>query len=172
MSLMPLIGRSEWEAPVQPDGGRPQTSAFIHVVRWNFLETMGMPLLTGRDLTAADAQGRPRVAVVNATMARQVFGEDGVYDAQSGQLLSGSFMDYFMPRAGMIPRMNVGDEPLPTKLNALGAKGVGEAGCGGSLPALTNAVMNALGPLGIHHLDMPLTPNKVWQAIRGAQRRQ
>jgi predicted permease len=76
MSLMPLIGRSEWEAPVQPDGGRPQTSAFIHVVRWNFLETMGMPLLTGRDLTAADAQGRPRVAVVNATMARQVFGED------------------------------------------------------------------------------------------------
>jgi predicted permease len=75
MSVMPLIGRSEWEAPVQPDGGRPPASAFIHVVRWNFLETMGMPLLTGRDLTAADAQGRPRVAVVNETMARRIFGE-------------------------------------------------------------------------------------------------
>jgi carbon-monoxide dehydrogenase large subunit len=104
--------------------------------------------------------------------AGQVFGEDGVYDAQSGQLLTGSFMDYFMPRAGMIRKFNVGEQPLPTKLNVLGAKGVGEAGCGGSLPALTNAVMNALGPLGIHHLDMPLTPNKVWQAIRGAKRRQ
>ena len=115
-------------------------------------------------------EGQIHGAVVQG--AGQVFGEDGVYDAQSGQLLSGSFMDYFMPRAGMIPSMNVGDEPLPTKLNALGAKGVGEAGCGGSLPALTNAVMNALGPLGIHHLDMPLTPNRVWQAIRGAKRRQ
>jgi carbon-monoxide dehydrogenase large subunit len=100
--------------------------------------------------------------------AGQVFGEQGVYDAGSGQFLSGSFMDYFMPRAGMIRSMNVGDEPLPTKLNVLGAKGVGEAGCGGSLPALTNAVMNALGPLGIHHLDMPLTPNRVWHAIHNA----
>ena len=87
-------------------------------------------------------------------------------------MFPGSFMDYFMPRAGLIPNLNVGDEPLPTKLNVLGAKGVGEAGCGGSLPALTNAVMNALSALGIHHLDMPLTPNKVWQAIRGAKRRQ
>ena len=115
-------------------------------------------------------EGQIHGAVVQG--AGQVFGEDGVYDAQSGQLLSGSFMDYFMPRAGLIPKLNIGDEPLPTKLNVLGAKGVGEAGCGGSLPALTNAVMNALGPLGIHHLDMPLTPSKVWHAIRGAKRRQ
>ncbi len=103
--------------------------------------------------------------------AGQIFGEQGVYDS-SGQFLSGSFMDYFMPRAGMIRRMNVGDEPLPTRLNALGAKGVGEAGCGGSLPALSNAVMDALRPLGIDHLDMPLTPNRIWHAIRGAQQRQ
>jgi carbon-monoxide dehydrogenase large subunit len=103
--------------------------------------------------------------------AGQIFGEQGVYDA-SGQFLSGSFMDYYMPRAGMIRRMNVGDEPLPTRLNALGAKGVGEAGCGGSMPALANAVMHALRPLGIDHLDMPLTPNRVWHAIRGARQRQ
>lgn len=102
--------------------------------------------------------------------AGQVFGEQGVYDAASGQFLSGSFMDYFMPRAGMIRSMTVGDEPLPTRLNALGAEGVGEAGCGGSLPALTNAVMDALRPLGIHHLDMPLPPNRIWHAIRGAGR--
>ena len=74
-----------------------------------------------------------------------------------------------MPRAGLIRRMNLGDQPLPTKLNVLGAKGVGEAGCGGSLPALTNAVLDALAPLGIDHLDMPLTPNKIWHAIRAAR---
>ena len=125
---------------------------------------------TGTVISHPIVEGQVHGAVLQG--AGQVFGEDGVYDAQSGQLLSGSFMDYFMPRAGMIRNLSVGDEPLPTKLNVLGAKGVGEAGCGGSLPALTNAVMNALGPLGIHHLDMPLTPNRVWQAIRGAKRRQ
>jgi predicted permease len=75
MSVMPLIGRSEWEEPVQPDGGHPRKDAFIHVVRWNFLETMGIPLMAGRNLTAADIEGRPRVAVINETMALQVFGE-------------------------------------------------------------------------------------------------
>jgi aerobic carbon-monoxide dehydrogenase large subunit len=115
-------------------------------------------------------EGQVHGAVIQG--AGQVFGEEGVYDAGSGQFLTGSFMDYFMPRAGMIRSMTVGDEPLPTKLNVLGAKGVGEAGCGGSLPALTNAVMNALGPLGIHHLDMPLTSNKLWHAIQGAKHRQ
>jgi carbon-monoxide dehydrogenase large subunit len=104
--------------------------------------------------------------------AGQVFGEHAVYDSHSGQLLTGSFMDYFMPRAGMIRTMTVADVPLPTQLNSTGAKGVGEAGCGGSLPALTNAVMDALGPLGIHHLDMPLTPAKLWHAINNAKRQQ
>ena len=125
---------------------------------------------TGTVISHPIVEGQIHGAVVQG--AGQVFGEDGVYDAQTGQLLSGSFMDYTMPRAGLIRNLNIGDEPLPTRLNVLGAKGVGEAGCGGSLPALTNAVMNALGPLGIHHLDMPLTPNKVWHAIRGAKRRQ
>ena len=75
MSVMPLIARSEWEEPVQPDGAGLPKNAFIQIARWNFLETMGIPLVAGRDLSAADTQGRPRVAVINETMARQVFGE-------------------------------------------------------------------------------------------------
>jgi aerobic carbon-monoxide dehydrogenase large subunit len=94
-----------------------------------------------------------------------------VYDAGSGQFLTGSFMDDFMPRAGMIRNMHVGDKPLPTKLNVLGAKGVGEEGCGGALSALTNAVMDALDPLRIHHLEMPLTPNELWPEMHAAERR-
>ena len=73
MSAMPLIAGSEWEETVQPDGAAA-TNAFIQVARWNFLETMGIPVVAGRDLSAADTQGRPRVAVINETMARHVFG--------------------------------------------------------------------------------------------------
>jgi carbon-monoxide dehydrogenase large subunit len=103
--------------------------------------------------------------------AGQVFGEHAVYDRHSGQLLAGSFSDYFMPRAGFVRSIHVGDHPVPSKINALGAKGVGESGCTASLPALANATVDALRPLGIHHLDMPLTPSKVWHAIQDAQTR-
>ena len=75
MSVMPLIARREWDDAVQPDGSGLPKNAFIQIARWNFLETMGIPLVAGRDLAAADTQGRPRVAVINETMARQVFGE-------------------------------------------------------------------------------------------------
>jgi predicted permease len=75
MSVMPLIANNEWEEPVQPDGTGVPQNAFIQIARWNFLETMGIPLVAGRDLSAADTQGRPRVAVINETMAREVFGE-------------------------------------------------------------------------------------------------
>jgi predicted permease len=75
MSAMPLIAESEWEETVQPDGTGHPRSAFIQVARWNFLETMGIPVVAGRDLSAADSEGRPRVAVINETMAREVFGE-------------------------------------------------------------------------------------------------
>jgi predicted permease len=75
MSVMPLIARNEWEEPVQPDGAGLPKNAFIQIARWNFLETMGIPLVAGRDLSAADTQGRPRVAVINETMAREVFSE-------------------------------------------------------------------------------------------------
>lgn len=75
MSTTPLIARSEWEKTVQPDGIGLPKNAFIQIVRWNFLKTMGIPLVAGRDLAAADTQGSPRVAVINETMARQVFRE-------------------------------------------------------------------------------------------------
>jgi len=100
--------------------------------------------------------------------AGQVFGEHAVYEPATGQLLTGSFADYVMPRAGWLTRIEVHDHPVPTSTNALGAKGVGEAGCSGSLPALVNATLDALRPLGLRHLDMPFTPARLWQAIHSA----
>jgi carbon-monoxide dehydrogenase large subunit len=100
--------------------------------------------------------------------AGQVFGEHAIYDSATAQLLTGSFMDYVMPRAGWLREIEVHDHPVPTPTNALGAKGVGEAGCSGSLPALVNATIDALRPLGIRHLDMPFTPARLWEAIREA----
>jgi carbon-monoxide dehydrogenase large subunit len=100
--------------------------------------------------------------------AGQAFGEHAIYDAASAQLLTGSFLDYVMPRAGWMRELGVYDHSVPTSMNALGAKGVGEAGCTGSLPALVNAALDALRPLGIRHLDMPLTPARLWTAIRKA----
>ena len=91
--------------------------------------------------------------------------EQLAYDADSGQLLAGSFMDYAMPRAEDIPGFAVDSHEVPTAVNPLGAKGVGEAGTVGALPALMNAVNDALAPLGVRHLDMPLTPERVWRAI-------
>jgi carbon-monoxide dehydrogenase large subunit len=102
--------------------------------------------------------------------AGQVFGEHAIYDTATAQLLTGSFQDYFMPHAGWLRDMAVHDHPVPTPMNALGAKGVGESGCSGSLPALVNATVDALRPLGINHLDMPFTPSKLWHAISAARR--
>jgi len=90
------------------------------------------------------------------------------YDAATGQLLAGSFMDYAMPRADDVPSFEVDHHEVPTQVNPLGAKGVGEAGTVGALPALLNAVNDALAPLGVRHLDMPVTPERVWRAIRDA----
>ena len=101
--------------------------------------------------------------------AGQAFCEQAVYDQATGQLLTGSFMDYVMPRSNLLRDIAVHDHPVTTTANALGAKGVGEAGCSGSLPVLTNAVVDALRPLGITHLDMPYTPHRVWQAIQSAK---
>jgi carbon-monoxide dehydrogenase large subunit len=100
--------------------------------------------------------------------AGQVFGEHVVYD-RNGQLLTGSFMDYCMPHAGLVPGIRMQDSPVPSANNALGVKGVGESGCTASIPSLTNAVLDALRPLGIQHLDMPLTPAKLWHAISSAK---
>lgn len=101
--------------------------------------------------------------------AGQVFGEEALYDRQTGQLITGSFSDYYMPRAGRISAIRLNEHLVPSAANPFGAKGVGESGCTASLPTLTNAVLDALRPLGILQLDMPLTPNKLWNAIQSAQ---
>jgi carbon-monoxide dehydrogenase large subunit len=95
--------------------------------------------------------------------------ENLVYEPGTGQMVSGSFMDYAMPRADDVPPMTVISSPVPTPNNPLGAKGAGEAGAVGSLPAVINAVVDALKPFGITHLDMPATPYRIWSAIRNAK---
>jgi carbon-monoxide dehydrogenase large subunit len=95
--------------------------------------------------------------------------EHVVYDRESGQMLTGSFMDYAMPRADAIGPIRVESNPRPTKLNPLGAKGAGEAGTVGALPVIVNAVMNALAPLGVKHIDMPATSARIWQAIQNSR---
>jgi len=101
--------------------------------------------------------------------AGQVFGEHVVYDRDSGQPLAASFMDYVMPRAGLIPAIRGEEHATPSKISPLGVKGVGESGCTASIPVLVAAVIDALRPLGIKHLDMPLTPSRVWQAMQAAR---
>jgi carbon-monoxide dehydrogenase large subunit len=95
--------------------------------------------------------------------------EQVAYDPESGQLLTGTFMDYAMPRAEDLRAIKIESNPCPTKLNPLGAKGAGEAGTVGALPAIVNAVMDALTPLGVKHIDMPTTSARIWQAIQRTQ---
>jgi carbon-monoxide dehydrogenase large subunit len=99
--------------------------------------------------------------------AGQILLENAVYD-RDGQLVTASFMDYGMPRADDMCGFEVLPNPVPTKTNPLGVKGVGEAGTVGAMPAVMNAILDALAPLGIHRLDMPATPPRIWAAIRDA----
>ena len=98
----------------------------------------------------------------------QAMGELAVYDPDTGQFLTGSFMDYTMPRADRLPAFRTCDHPVPSPGNPLGAKGAGESGTTGAVPSVANAVIDALRPLGIHHLDFPFTPHRVWRAVRDA----
>jgi carbon-monoxide dehydrogenase large subunit len=95
--------------------------------------------------------------------------ENCVYDRETGQLLTGSFMDYAMPRADDFPEFKIGHVCTPCTHNPLGTKGCGEAGAIGSPPAIINAVLDALAPLGVKDLDMPATPHRVWQAIQAVK---
>jgi carbon-monoxide dehydrogenase large subunit len=101
--------------------------------------------------------------------AGHIFLEQGVYDA-AGQLLTGSFMDYAMPRAGLVGGLTVTDHAVPTATNPLGAKGVGEGGVTGSMPALMNALMDALRSAGVKEFDMPASPQRLWSALQAARR--
>jgi carbon-monoxide dehydrogenase large subunit len=99
----------------------------------------------------------------------QALMENCVYDKESGQLLSGSMMDYALPRAIDVPSFKLGTVCTPCTHNPLGTKGCGEAGAIGSPPAVINAVLDALRPLGVKDLDMPASPPRVWNAIHAAQ---
>jgi carbon-monoxide dehydrogenase large subunit len=98
----------------------------------------------------------------------QALMELAIYD-KDGQLLTGSYMDYAMPRAADVPLFSLVDHPAPATTNPLGVKGCGEAGCAGALTSVMNAVIDALGDHGIRHLDMPLTPFRIWQALHSAE---
>lgn len=102
----------------------------------------------------------------------QVMGEHCIYDAESGQMLAGSFMDYVMPHAEALPKegLTLIDRPVPSPANPLGAKGAGEAGATGSVPALANAMHDALAEAGVVHVEMPYTPQQVWSALQAARR--
>jgi len=99
----------------------------------------------------------------------QAMGEHCIYEPESWQLITGTFMDYYMPRADVLPQIALYDRPVPSPTNPLGAKGAGEAGTTGAIPTIANAVIDALKPCGITRLDMPFTPHRIWQAIQTAR---
>ena len=97
----------------------------------------------------------------------QAMFEDAIYD-EDGNLLSGSLVDYILPTAADLPSFDLGRTVTPTDINPLGVKGIGEAGTIGSAQTVVNAVCDALEPLGVKHVDMPVRPRRVWQAIQDA----
>jgi carbon-monoxide dehydrogenase large subunit len=101
----------------------------------------------------------------------QMLGEHCVYEQGTGQFLTGSFMDYYMPRADVLPALSLFDRPVPSPANPLGAKGAGEAGATGSVPTIANAVIDALKPYGVTHLDAPFTPSRIWAVLQQAKSR-
>ena len=139
----------------------PDTGA-VAIVRYTVVDDVGRmvnPMLVKGQIHGGIVQG-----------LGQGLYENLAYDA-TGQLLAGTFMDYAMPRADDMPGFEVGAHEVPTQVNPLGAKGVGEAGTVGALPALMNAVNDALASSGVRHLDMPVTPERVWRAIHEATAR-
>ena len=144
------------EAEIDPETG------VVTVTRHTAVDDIGRvmnPLIAHGQIEGGIGQGIGQ-AIVERT----------VYD-ENGQLLTGSFMDYAMPRADDMPSFTTGfDESIPTAFNVLGAKGVGESGVHGAVPAVVNAVIDALSELGIREIDMPVTREKVWRAIRAARK--
>ena len=121
----------------------------------------------GRVISPAQVLGQVQGGVVQGM--GQAFGEHAIYDRETGQLLTGSYMDYPMPRAGgLLRHFHHETHAVHTSLNLLGAKGVGESGCSGSLPALANAVTDALRQVGAPPMDMPFTPARLWAALQTA----
>jgi carbon-monoxide dehydrogenase large subunit len=139
------------EVEVEPETGR------VQIVRYASADDFGAvitPQLLDGQVHGGILQG-----------IGQALLEEAVYDAESGQLLAGSFMDYAMPRAADAPAFTLAQAPTPTANNPLGAKGVGECGTIGAPACVINAVVDALKSRGVTHLDMPATPEKVWRAL-------
>ena len=142
------------EVEVDPETGR------VEVVRYSSVNDVGNlinPLLVEGQVHGGVVQG-----------IGQALFEHTVYD-EDGQFLSASYMDYALPRADDTASVAVVSHPIPAKTNPLGVKGCGEAGCAGGLSSVMNALIDALSPYGIHHIDMPATPARVWQAIQDAK---
>lgn len=142
------------EVEVDPDTG------VVQIVRYSAVNDFGTvinPMLVAGQLHGGVVQG-----------IGQALMEHVRYD-ESGQPITGSLMDYALPRAEDVPNMMIGDHPVPATTNPLGSKGCGEAGCAGSLSTVVNAVLDALSDYGIKQIDMPLTPERVWRAIQDAK---
>ncbi|HEX3860945.1 MAG TPA: xanthine dehydrogenase family protein molybdopterin-binding subunit [Stellaceae bacterium] len=137
----------------------PETGV-VAVVKYSMVNDFGV--IVNPLLVEGQAHGGVVQGIGQALMERTVYDSDG-------QFLTGSFMDYALPRATDAVSFQIASHPVPAKTNPLGAKGCGEAGCAGSLPAVMNAVVDALSEYGIRNIDMPATPFKVWQAIRQAR---
>ena len=142
------------ELEVDPDTG------VVELDRYNMVNDFGTvvnPLLVEGQAHGGIVQGLGQALMENA-----------IYDSE-GQLQTGSYMDYAVPRASDVPSFTFATHAVPATTNPLGAKGCGEAGCAGSLPSIMNALVDALAPLGVTHIDMPATPEKVWAAIQEAR---
>ena len=138
----------------------PETGA-VTLERYQAIDDYGRlinPMLTAGQVQGGVAQG-----------IGQALFEHTVYERQSGQLLSGSFTDYALARADDLPPLDITLAELPTAVNPLGVKGAGQAGCMAAPQTIINAVLDALAPLGVEHIDMPATPERVWRAIQSAQ---
>ena len=143
------------EIEIDPDTGA------VEIVGYAVVEDFGTvlnPLLLEGQIHGGLAQG-----------IGQALMEEVAFDRRTGQLLAGSFMDYCMPRADDLVSFVSAFNAVPTPTNPVGAKGAGEAGAVGALPAMMNALVDALAPLGVEHVQMPATPERVWRAIRDAR---
>jgi carbon-monoxide dehydrogenase large subunit len=142
------------EVEIDPQTGQTEVVKYTSV---NDFGTVINPMLVEGQVHGGAVQG-----------IGQAMLERTVYDAD-GQFLTGSFMDYCLPRAVDAPPFVTAHHPVPAKTNPLGVKGCGEAGCAGALTSVMNAIVDALAEFGIRHIDMPATPEKVWQAIKAAK---
>ena len=155
------------EPPSHPNGAHaveveidPETGE-VKVDRYVMVDDLGQvlnPMIVNGQQHGGVAQG-----------IGQALYEHAVYDRQSAQLVTGSFMDYVMPRADMLPNFDIALEEVPCKTNPIGVKGIGESGTIGAPPVVINAVIDALSPLGIDRIDMPATPGRVWEAIQATR---